>query len=116
VPPEIALHERVARLEERVLGLLEDVVAIRREIGDTRQSGSIRHRLHAVEDDASAARIAAAALERATAEHEAAERARRERGGFRIARWQFVVGLLIALQVLFLPWLNLILNLLHRRP
>ena len=41
--------ERIARLEEQILGVREDVAALVREIGDNRTPGTIRYRLHQIE-------------------------------------------------------------------
>ena len=41
--------ERIARLEEQILGVREDVQRLVQELGDNRTPGSVRYRLHQLE-------------------------------------------------------------------
>ena len=49
--------ERIARLEEQVLGVREDVAQLVAMIGDNRTPGSVRGRLHVVENDLRALKL-----------------------------------------------------------
>ena len=41
--------ERIARLEEQILGVREDMRQLVQELGDNRTPGSVRYRLHQLE-------------------------------------------------------------------
>ena len=49
--------ERIARLEEQVLGVREDVAQLVAMIGDNRSPGSVRGRLHTLENDIQALKL-----------------------------------------------------------
>jgi hypothetical protein len=109
MPPGDAA-ERLARLEEQVLGLRDDVGAMMGEIGGAGLGlgrASIRQRLHTVETNEHAAKLARDLLEEAKRERSEARDERRQQ----FSRWQKLILLGIAVWAALIPTLNLVMTL-----
>ncbi len=102
---------RLARIEDRLRELARDVNDILREIGGTRpngvgRKGPIRTRLHELENNAEASRLARAALDEARQAQAAAAERRQDRT---FTRREKIVALVIAGVVAAGPYVNTVL-------
>jgi hypothetical protein len=98
--PEV--HEQLGRLDARLAAVERDLRAVLRECVDPGVEGTLRWRVHELENDRLAARAATDALRAARDARAAAAEARGVKWGF---RWK-VVATLLGLPLLVMPWLN----------
>jgi hypothetical protein len=100
----------LGRLDARLAAVERDLRAVLRECVEPGAEGTLRWRVHELENDRLAAQAASDALKAAREARDAAKEARGRKWGL---GWR-VLGAVLGLPLLVLPWLNLYFSLTRR--